>query len=129
MNNILKSILFKVVLLVIVLHAIIPHPHSNELSDTKHFEIHQNTNSLIGLIRIVFHESNDENLDNLVIYQDEVVNPLNHNTENPNISVLNNTQFKIVQGKSGQAIHVAADDFSKNPFVKLNRLRGPPLLA
>jgi hypothetical protein len=129
MSKILKYILFRTVLVIITLHAIIPHPHSDELTNEKHAEIHQKSNSLFGIIRLAFHESNDENLDNLVYVQFESVNKLNFKNKYPKVSISNSPQFKQEIRKTVKSIRFKLNDFNKTPFVKLNGLRGPPSLS
>ncbi|MCF6295697.1 MAG: hypothetical protein L3J25_08405 [Flavobacteriaceae bacterium] len=129
MSKILKYILFRIVLVIITLHIIIPHPHSGELTEEEHFEIHQKSDSLIGIIRLAFHESNDENLDNLVYAQYESVKKSNFKNKYPKFSISNNSQFKIEKRKTEKRVSVRINDFNKTLFVKLNGLRGPPLLT
>ncbi len=129
MSNILKYILFRIVLVIVTLHTIIPHPHSNELTNEKHSEIHQKSNSLIGIIRLAFHESNDENLDNLVYAQYGNVTKLNSINKFPKISILNDSHFEIENRKTEKRVSVRINDLNKILFVKLNGSRGPPLLT
>ena len=127
MNKILKYILFRIALVVITLHAIIPHPHSDELTVNKHSEIHQKSNSLIGIIRLAFHESNDETLDNLVFVQYESVKKSDNNY--PSVSVFNNTQSTVEIRETKNTTQCNTYNFDRLLFVKLNGLRGPPSLA
>jgi hypothetical protein len=127
MSRILEYILFRTVLVVITLHAIIPHPHSDELTEEKHFEIHKKSNSFIGIIRLAFHESEDENLDNLVFAQYESVKKLDHKYKHPKVSTLNNMQSIIVKRETERIANSSTNNFNGIFFVKLNGLRGPPL--
>lgn len=129
MSKILKYILFRIVLILIALHTIIPHPHSDQLTKEKHFELHKKSNSLIGLIRLVFHESNDENLDNLVFAQYESVKDLNYKCKYPKVSISNSTQFIVEKRETEKIVNSSINDFNRLLFVKLNGLRGPPLLT
>ncbi len=126
MDKLLKHILFRIVLIVISLHATIQHPHFYELSEEKHHEIHENTNSFIGIIRIVFHESHDENLDNLAFAFYENAKSVNPKYKNSSISVAINIQYAIdiVEG-----VVIQRPTVNKLIFVKLNGDRGPPLFV
>ncbi|MBL1281042.1 MAG: hypothetical protein COA33_012250 [Fluviicola sp.] len=126
MREISKYILFKIALIVIVLHAIIPHPHSGELTDENHFKIHQKSSSLIGAIRLAFHENNHENLDTLAYTQYENAKKLNLKNKKPNIPILNNVQSKIVHRKVEKTECFKVENFNRILFAKLNGLRGPP---
>jgi hypothetical protein len=129
MSRILEYILFRAVLVAITLHAIIPHPHSDELTEEKHFEIHKKSNSFIGIIRLAFHESEDENLDNLVFAQYEIVKKLDHNYKHSKVSILNNTISIIAKRETERIVISSTNNFNRLFFVKLNGLRGPPLLG
>lgn len=129
MYEILKFILFRTVLIVIALHAIIPHPHENELTLEKHLKLHQESNSLIGIIRLAFHENNDENLDNLVFVPFEIIKKLDHQIKYPTSLSINSTLTIIKERKTKKIETSSIDNFNQLFFVKLNGLRGPPLSA
>lgn len=129
MSKILKYILFRTVLIVIVLHAIIPHPHSDELTEEKHFELHKESNSIIGFIRLTLHESDDKNLDNLIFAEYESVKNLDSKCKNPKISIFNNIQSLVEERETEKILKWNTNNFDKFLFVKLNRLRGPPLFT
>jgi len=122
-----KKILFNSVLVLILLHACIPHPHSGELTDEKHFELHQNSNSLIGIIRLAFHESDDENLDNLIFAQYESVKKIHSKHKYPNVSIIENTTSTVEKITRDRIVKWNTNNFNRLLFVKLNGLRGPPL--
>ena len=124
MSKILKYILFRTVLLIIALHAVIPHPHSDELTEDRHFELHQNSNSIIGLIKIAFHESDDENLDNLVFVQIESVKKFDYKFTK--VSNFNITLSIIEEWENEKIVSSNINNFKRLFFVKLNGLRGPP---
>ncbi len=127
MNTILKYILFRIVLVVIVLHAIIPHPHSDEISKEKHVVIHQESNSLIGIIRLAFHENNDEYLDNLVVFPVKNIKTLDDKTSFSSVAILSTLFPEREVHNSKKETLTYHNDFHKNLFVKLNGMRGPPL--
>ncbi len=129
MKEVLKYILFRTVLIVIALHAIIPHPHSDELSEQKHHELHKKSNSLIGIIRLAFHENNDENLDNLIFTQFESVKKIDSKQKFPIVSIFNNTTLVVGNIATEKIVKKNTNNFNKLLFVKLNRLRGPPVLS
>jgi quinol monooxygenase YgiN len=129
MSKILKYILFRTVLVIITLHAFIPHPHSNELTEEKHFELHKESNSLIGFIRLAFHESDDENLDNLIFAEYESDKKLDSKSKYPKVSIFNNKQSLVEKGETGKIIKWNTNNFNRLLFVKLNGLRGPPLFT
>ncbi|MBT6686201.1 MAG: hypothetical protein HN704_11465 [Bacteroidetes bacterium] len=129
MSKILKYILFLTFLIVIALHAIIPHPHSDELTEEKHFELHHKSNSLIGLIRLVFHESNDEDMDNLMFVQFERLKKLGCKCKYQKVYSLNLALSKIEEREAEQIVSSSTNNFIRFFFVKLNGLRGPPLLT
>lgn len=129
MNKILKYILFRFVLIVIVLHAIIPHPHSDELTQEKHSELHKNSNSLFGIIKLAFHESDDESLDNLIYTQYESVKKIDSKHTYPNVSLLNNFQSIIEKRETEKIVKSNTNNFNRLLFVKMNGLRGPPILT
>lgn len=129
MNKILKYILFRFVLIVIVLHAIIPHPHSDELTEEEHSELHKNSSSLFGIVKLAFHESDDESLDNLIYTQYESVKKIDCKHTYPNVSLLNNIQSIVEKRETEKIVKSNANNFNKLLFVKLNGLRGPPILT
>jgi len=128
MSKILKYILLRTVLIVIALHAVIPHPHLDELTEEKHFELHQKSNSLIGIIRLAFHESNDENLDNLIFVQFESVKKLDYKCKYPKVSSLNRTSYITEERETKKIVNSSINNFNRLLFVKQNGLRGPPSL-
>ena len=121
--------LFRTVLIIVTLHAIIPHPHSDELTEEKHFELHKKTNSLIGIISLAFHESDDENLDNLVFAQFESVKKIDSKSKYPKVSLLNNIQSIVEKRELEKIVKSNTNNFNRLLFVKLNGLRGPPVLT
>ncbi len=126
--KIFKNIQFMIVLLIIILHAIIPHPHSDELTDEQHFELHRESNSLIGIIRLVFHESNDENLDNLIFVKYDylkIYNASKHKT----VSNFNNRHGFVARIEKIKIVNRNTRNFYNLFFVKLNKLRGPPMVT
>ena len=129
MSKILKYILFRIVLVIITLHTIIPHPHSDELTEEKHFELHNESNSLIGFIRLTFHESNDENLDNLIFAEYESDKKLDSKCKYPKVSIFNNRQSLVGKRETGKIVKRNTHNFNRLLFVKLNGLRGPPSFA
>ncbi len=129
MSEIFKYILFRTVLIIITLHTIIPHPHSDELTEEEHFELHQKSNSLIGIIRLVFHESNDESLDNLIFIKYDCLRKTHNKLKHTNLSNFNSRQYFIAKNETVKIINQNTSNFDKLLFVKLNRLRGPPMLT
>ena len=115
--------------MIITLHTIIPHPHSDELTKEEHFELHKKSNSLIGIIRLAFHESDDESLDNLIYTQYESVKKINSKHKYPEVSLFNNIQSIIEIRETGEIVKSNTNNFNKLLFVKLNGLRGPPILT
>ncbi len=129
MSEILKYILFRTVLVLVTLHAIIPHPHSDELTEEKHFELHKKSNSLIGIISLVFHESDDENLDNLIFAQYESVKKIDSKHKYPKVSIFDSTTSRVGKIATEKIVKWNTNNFNRLLFVKLNRLRGPPVLT
>ena len=129
MSKVLKYILFRTALIIITLHTIIPHPHSDELTVDKHLKLHKDSNSIIGIIRLAFHESDDENLDNLIFAQYENVKKLDNKCKYPKLSILKKIQFKSKKREKEKKVKWNANNFDRLLFVKLNRLRGPPLIT
>jgi quinol monooxygenase YgiN len=129
MNKILKYILFRTVLVIITLHTIIPHPHSDELTEEEHSELHKNSNSLFGIIRLAFHESGDESLDNLIYTQYESVNKVDSKHTYPKVSLFNNIQSIVEKRETKKTVKSSTNNFNRLLFVKLNGLRGPPVLT
>jgi len=127
MIKIFEKILFNSVLVLILLHTIIPHPHSDELTEEKHFELHQKSNSLIGIIKLAFHESNDNNLDNLIFAQYDSAKKIGSKYKYPKISLFNNTQSIVEKRETEKIVKSNTNNFKRLLFVKLNGLRGPPI--
>lgn len=127
MRKILKYILFRTVLVIIIFHMIIPHPHSDELTEEKHLEFHKNSKSLIGILRLAFHESNDENLDNLIFAQYESVEKIDLKHKDLKVSIFDNASSIVGKRARGKIIKWNSNNFNNVLFVKLNGLRGPPL--
>jgi len=121
--GLIKQILFKSVLVVILLHALIPHRHYDEMSEKEHFALHQNNDSIIDLVKIFFHENNDESLDNLLFAQFNI-----KETTQSKIPILNE-KFKGGIGVENEHLQKNLPPYNVchiNIFVTLNGLRGPP---
>ena len=129
MSKILKYLLFRTILVIITLHTVVPHPHSNVLTQEKHFELHKNSNSLFGIIRLTFHESDHESLDNLIYTQYESVKKVNIKHQYPKVSLSNNIQLIVEEKETENIIKSNTYNFNKLLFVKLNGLRGPPIVT
>jgi len=129
MIAVLKYILFRIVLVVITLHTIIPHPHSSELTEEKHLELHKKSNSLIGIIRLAFHESEDESLDNLIYAQYESVKKIDSKHKYPKVTIFENKISLLGKVVTRKIVEWNTNNFDKLLFVKLNGLRGPPILT
>lgn len=128
MIKILKYLFFRTILVIISLHAIIPHPHSNELTKEKHVELHKKSNSFIGIIRLVFHESDDEILDDLIFAQFQTIKKSDNKYKYPTLSIVNKIQFIVEKTEKGKKIKWNANNFDGLLFVIRNGLRGPPFL-
>jgi len=129
MSKTLKYILFRIVLVIITLHTVIPHPHSDKLTEEEHFELHKESNSLIGIIRLVFHESDDESLDNLIFAKYESVKKIDSKHKYPKVSIFDNTTSIVGKIVTRKIVKWNTSNFNRLLFVKLNGLRGPPLLT
>ena len=133
MSKILKYILFRTVLVIITLHTIIPHPHSDELTEEEHFELHEKSNSLIGIIRLAFHESDDESLDNLIYTQYESVKKIDSKHKYPTVSLFNTIQSIVEKRESEKIVKSNTNSFNKLLFLILSNswsyLIGSTLLA
>ena len=129
MSKILKYILFRTILILVTLHAIIPHPHSEELTDKEHLELHKNSNSLIGIIKFTFHESDDKSLDNLIFTQYKSVKKIDFKHTYFNISIFDSSNLQVEKVVTKKIRKWNVNNFNKLLFVKLNGLRGPPLLS
>lgn len=129
MRKIISDILFSLVLGVITLHAAIPHPHSNELTEEEHFELHENTDSIVGLLRLTFHESEDDNLDNLIFTQYESAKKIELKHLNPTALFSDSPLTIVEKAKTSKALARNTDNFIKLLFVNPNGLRGPPQLS
>ena len=127
MSNIIKYILFRTVLVIITLHTLIPHPHSNELTEKKHLRIHEESNSLIGFIRLAFHESVDENLDHLIFTPYENISIIDSDETNLRVSIFNHSGSEIRKRGTEKTTNWNTANFYKLLFVKRNGSRGPPL--
>ncbi|WP_456379161.1 hypothetical protein [Lutibacter sp.] len=125
MSKVLKYILSRTAFVIIVLHTFIPHPHSSKLTDEKHSEIHQKSNCLIGIIRLAFHENNDESLDNLIFTQFK--NSTKFNNKHPNLySSLIKEQYTIKEKHHEKNLKYTPFHSETIFLIKTNGLRGPP---
>ena len=131
MIKVLNNIFFNIVVVVILLHASIPHLHANEMTEQEHIAMHNNANTLIGLISLGFHESNDENLDNLVTAQYDTntieLKSINH----PHFATITHLiTFSHVGYNVSKSIVVRNVEISNSLFiVKPYEVRGPPQVA
>ncbi|MCF6213820.1 MAG: hypothetical protein L3J45_07335 [Flavobacteriaceae bacterium] len=124
MVEIIKKILFKSVLIIILLHALIPHKHSDEMSKEEHFEFHQDNVGFINILKIFFHESDDENLDNLYFVQYNLDKPQQNKSTLNFVTVEDNTSFK--RDKPSIPLRDDKGALLKNFIIEINRQRGPP---
>lgn len=129
MRKIISDILFSLVLGIITLHAAIPHPHSNELTEEEHFELHKNTYSIVAFLRLTFHESEDENLDNPIFTQYESAKKIEGKYSNPATTCSDSLLYIVEKAKTENATAWNTDNFIKLLVVKPNGLRGPPQLT
>ncbi len=129
MSKIVKYILFRTVLVIITLHTVIPHPHSDKLTEEKHLELHKKSTSLFGIIRLAFHESDDESLDSLIYTQYESVKKVDSKHTYPKVSLFNNIQSIVEKRETEKIVKSSTNNFNRLLFVKLNGLRGPPILT
>jgi len=128
MNKILKYILFRTVLIIVILHTFVPHPHSDELTKDEHIVLHKKSNSIIGIIRLIFHENNDENLDNLIFAKYEYSKRLIIKDKFQNSLFYDVLCCVIKEFKIEHFITNKVDNFKRSLFIKLNGSRAPPLL-
>lgn len=129
MRKIVSDILFSLVLGIFTLHAAIPHPHSNELTEEEHFELHKNAHSIVAFLKLTFHESEDENLDNPIFTQYESVKKIEGKHSNPAATCSDNLLYIVEKAKTENATAWNTDNFIKLLVVKPNGLRGPPQLT
>ena len=129
MCKIIKHILFSTVLVVVILHATIPHPHSNELTQETHFELHKKTHSLIGVVRLAFHERIGESLDNLIFIQYKRANKIDHQLAKAAVPLFKRTLTIVEINETEQSVDWNTNNFIKLLFVNWNGLRGPPQIT
>ena len=123
MSKIFRNILFNTALAVILLHTIIPHPHSEDMVKKEHIKLHHNSNSIYGILRLVFHENNDENLDSLVFAQYNIDTKTKIECQYPEINTIYFNPSKIVNKTVYENLK---SNINKLFIVKLNGVRGPP---
>lgn len=129
MHKILKHILFKTALAIVTLHTVISHPHSNELTREKHLEFHKTSGSFLGYIRLAFHESDDESLDNLICANYQCAKKIDFKLKHPQVSTYYNTSAITQKNEESKPVESNPNDFKKLFFVEHNGLRGPPILT
>lgn len=129
MIKIVNKIFFNTAVIVILLHASIAHLHANEMTEKQHSAMHNNANTLIGIISLGFHESNDENLDNVVTvhYDTSEVKSINP----PQFATISHLRtFSHVEQSISKSIVVTNVEISNCLFiVKPYEVRGPPQVA
>ncbi|WP_456424421.1 hypothetical protein [Lutibacter sp.] len=121
--ELIKQLLFKSVFVIILLHALIPHRHYDEMSAKEHFALHQNNDNIIDLVKIFFHENNDESLDNLLFAQFNI-----QKTTQSKIPILKE-EFKGYTNEENKLLqkNIAPSNVCYIPiFINTNGLRGPP---
>lgn len=118
-----RNILFNAALAVILLHTIIPHPHSADMAEKEHIKLHDNSNSLYGILRLVFHESNDENLDSLVFAQYNIDNKTKIECQ---CTEINTAHFHTSKRVNKTVYKKLKLDLNKLFIVNQNGVRGPP---
>ena len=126
MKKIFAHILFRLVLVVIGFHAIIPHPHSDELSEREHRKLHQNSTSILGFLRYIFHESNDDDLDNIVFADYGVTAKITQHHKHPRtpVTFYNSIEIKVLGDSSGCKENTSY--FHNKKYIFQNGLRAPP---
>lgn len=129
MIKFLKEILFNSVLVVILLHTFIPHPHSSEMTEREHIKLHNKSNTLLEIISIAFHESNDENLDNLIVAKYKILKKTKEKYQYPTITIQNINPSGIEETTIEEIVKKDIDNFNEIFIVKLNGVRGPPFIA
>ncbi len=127
MIKFINKILFIVVLIVILLHAIIPHDQNIDLDRAGTFMKHEKSESIIDLFKVVFHKDANGNLDNL-----------SNNTHNYDISfdffvfsgfIVGINYLISTEKKTQSSIFNKEFSIYTNGFIVfLNGLRGPPSL-
>jgi len=126
MTEIIKKLLFKSVVVILLLHACIPHKHRGEMTETAHIKLHQDNDSLIDVLKIVFHEGDDEHLDNLFFANNNFDTSAQHFSKKPHRKV---TQDVENGEDSIQLSRISSNCTYLNIFiVKLNGLRAPPII-
>jgi len=123
-----KYILQYPVLLLIVLHAFIPHAHAIRLSSEEHIRIHKKSHSFLGLVNMIFHEKHEDNLHKLYIFQseEEEADPGFYDNHQAIFIESSFTNGKI--SSAGIRLKVQRDYINILFFGYLNDWRGPPVL-
>lgn len=125
MHKIFRNILFHSALLVILLHTVIPHPHSEDLGLKEHHKLHSNSHSIYGVLRLIFHESNDENLDSLVFAQYNIDKKIKVENQHLAIAITYFNTSKIVNKKVYKNLK---SNIHTLFIVTQHGVRGPPAL-
>lgn len=126
MKNFFKYTFFSFSLAIIILHTIVPHPHSTELSPSEHILIHKDTDSFFGWMKMVFHEIDDDNLD--FLYCSQYRNQKKQTKQissNTNLSFLSSDNY-IFTSKENPYFAPYAFIYLKVNTGKINGLRAPP---
>jgi len=123
--RIVRNILFLNVVIVILLHAVIPHKHHGEMTFDEHQLTHQNANTVFKIIGLVFQEGASTSLDNYVLAEQIVPNKTDITLTSPfAYSTLETMEWPIQIGTKAETV------YNVNPPKPLNLqphgLRGPP---
>lgn len=125
-----RSILFGLPLLIIGLHTFIPHTHEDHLSREEHQLIHLEKNSLLDILKLLFHQSQDEALDHLVLDDKEgtvkeTVLPAYQINDNPFCS----SSIILRELLIDKIFFLASSDDNDLALIRSGKLRGPPSVA
>jgi hypothetical protein len=127
-QGLLGHALSTVASIIVALHAIILHPHAETLTADAHLEIHRKSNSFIGLISFLFHESEDTTLDTLTYA--EYKNEKKSKAENAKWVpyIFDKPNPKIDTHLNKKALCIQTRDLVSFYGMPSYGLRGPPVI-
>jgi hypothetical protein len=123
MLKIVHNLLLNAALVLIVLHTFIPHPHSEGMVNEEHIHLHNKSHSFYGILKLIFHENNDESLDSLLFAE---YNSILKEKQNIQFLYVFSNHFRFIKIEKQQThknINVVNNHFY---IVTTNGVRGPP---
>ena len=120
----IRNISLYLTLGIVLLHALIPHLHHEEMTPVEHDTTHENANDLVDYLSLAFQHGSEDNL--TIFISSEQTSTRSIELDDLQGCVINNTFTEVVSTSKKPNLNTQSQSLFNQIIVSSNGLRAPP---